>query len=177
MSSRCRALMTIGVGAGTLLALVLAGLFGGVRLNLTPSYPMGIWRIEPLDRDAAVGDLVFICPPETAAFASAFERGYIGRGLCPGGTGPLIKTVAATTGQRVAIAGSVSVDGQPLEHSTVRGADTQGSATPVFLGGTVPVGHLYLHSDYSGSYDSRYFGPISAEGLLGLAQPVLTITP
>jgi len=38
-------------------------------------------------------------------------------------------------------------------------------------------GTLFLHSDFVGSYDSRYFGPLPAEGTLGLAQEVLTFAP
>jgi type IV secretory pathway protease TraF len=53
--------------AGILLALVLviAGAAGGLRINITPSEPLGLWRLVALDRRPAVGDLVFICPPET----------------------------------------------------------------------------------------------------------------
>ncbi|MFZ1812823.1 MAG: conjugal transfer protein TraF, partial [Rhizobiaceae bacterium] len=32
-------------------------------------------------------------------------------------------------------------------------------------------------SDFAGSYDSRYFGPIPGTGLLGRARPVLTFDP
>jgi len=41
-------------------------------------------------------------------------------------------------------------------------------------GGVVPSGYLFLHSSFASSYDSRYFGPVPATGLLGLARPVLT---
>jgi len=44
-------------------------------------------------------------------------------------------------------------------------------------GGVVPLGHLYLHSSFVGSYDSRYFGPVPAEGVLGRAVPVITFGP
>jgi type IV secretory pathway protease TraF len=48
---------------------------------------------------------------------------------------------------------------------------------PVHRGGTVEADALFLHSDFVGSYDSRYFGPLPAEGVLGLAQEVLTFAP
>ena len=44
-------------------------------------------------------------------------------------------------------------------------------------GGIVPKGELFLHSDFVGSYDSRYFGPLPADGILGLARETLTFTP
>lgn len=173
-------LITITVFAGASFAAVTAAWLGGLRINLTPSEPLGLWRIEPIDRAVARGDLVFICPPSTATFAEAFERGYLRRGLCPGGIAPLIKTVAALAGQRVEISadvGAVVVDGRPIAHSTVRKSDGEGRAIKPFTGGIVPTGFVFLHSSFASSYDSRYFGPVPLEGLLGLARPVLVFDP
>lgn len=159
------------------IALFGLGWFGGFRINLTPSYPVGLWRIVSLDRDVETGDLVFICPPQTPAFRLALERGYVRPGLCPGWISPLIKTVVALPGQDVVIGNSVTVDRDPIAHSAIRRTDVEGRVLTAHPGGIVPDGHLHLHSDFAGSYDSRYFGPIPAAGLLGLAQPVLTIEP
>ena len=177
MTRRRRALTILGIGAAAVTGLLALGYVGGLRINLTPSYPLGIWRIVPLDRKVAVGDLVMICPPPTSAFTLARQRGYLRLGLCPGWLSPLIKTVAATQGQRVEIAGAVSVDDLPLANSKMRAADAEGRGLIPFAGGIVPSGHIFLHSDFAGSYDSRYFGPVPAAGVLGLAQPVLTIRP
>jgi conjugative transfer signal peptidase TraF len=165
------------ISGGLLATIVTIGGWGGLRLNLTPSHPLGLWRIVPLGRAAAVGDLVFVCPPRNAVFEQAAARGYLRRGLCSGWVGPLIKIVAAAEGQRVEIGGSVSIDGQPLEHSDVRLIDGEGRALVPWLGGVVPPGHLYLHSSFVGSYDSRYFGPVPAESVLGRAEPILTVGP
>lgn len=177
MTGRRSALATIGIGTAVIFGLAAAGHLGGLRLNLTPSYALGLWRIESLSRPAAVGDMVFVCPPQAPAFALALERGYLRRGLCPGWMSPLIKTVVATQGQRVEIDGAVSVEGTPIVGSEVRHVDAEGRALRPFAGGIVPPGHLFLHSDFAGSYDSRYFGPVPAAGLLGLARPVLTLDP
>lgn len=174
---RVPAIRYAGVAIAGLAAVAAAGWLGGYRINFTPSYPLGLWRIDEIGRGAMVGDLVFICPPVTLDFKIAFERGYIRRGLCPGRFSPLIKTVVATEGQSVDIGDHVSVDGRPLAHSEVRRNDAEGRALSPWPGGTVPSGHLYLHSDFVGSFDSRYFGPVPASGLLGLAVPVLTVDP
>lgn len=175
--SRRPVMVFAGSAFAAIAAVAMAGWFGGYRINFTPSYPLGLWHIEALGRDAVVGDLVFVCPPATPAFATAFERGYIRRGLCPGWFSPLIKTVVATEGQSVDIGDHVSVDGRPLAHSEVRRSDAEGRAVTAWSGGAIPPGNLYLHSDFAGSYDSRYFGPIPAGGLLGLAVPVFTVDP
>lgn len=165
--------------AGGLFAALLAigGGWGGLRLNPTPSHPLGLWRIVPLDRPATIGDLVFVCPPRNVVFEQAAARGYLRRGLCPGWVGPLIKIVAAGEGQMIGIGRSVVIDGRPLANSDLRSVDGEGRALTPWSGGVVPAGHLYLHSDFVGSYDSRYFGPVSAEGVLGRAVPVLTFGP
>ena len=107
----------------------------------------------------------------------ARNRGYLRDGLCAGGYAPLIKTIAATAGQRVAIGRSVSIDGVPLLQSTLIARDGKGRPLAPYPGGTVPHGEVFLHSPFAGSYDSRYFGPLPAAGILGLAQEVITYAP
>lgn len=167
--------MLVGAAGAAFGVLIGAGWLGGYRINLTPSYPLGLWRIEPLGREVAAGDLIFICPPDTAVFRAARERGYLGPGLCPGWLSPLIKTVVAVSGQRVGVGRIVTIDGAPLAHSLVRQADAERRMLVPWEGGVVAPGHLHLHSDFAGSYDSRYFGPVPAGGLLGRARPVLTL--
>jgi len=163
--------------ASVMAALVGIGIICRIRLNLTPSEPLGIWRIEPLSRDPVVGDLVFICTPSTPQFQKAWQRGYLRRGLCAGGFAPLIKTVAALPSQSIAIGDTVRIDGAVLSASRVSKSDGQGRQIVPFSGGIVPPGHLFLHSSFASSYDSRYFGPIPISGLLGLAKPILTFDP
>ncbi|WP_267213739.1 conjugative transfer signal peptidase TraF [Chelatococcus asaccharovorans] len=153
------------------------GGYGGLRINTTPSEPLGLWRIVPLARPLARGDLVFVCPPWTPEFELAFARGYLRRGLCPGGVGPLIKSVAALPGQRIKVGADVRIDDARLAGSALRASDAAGRPLAPFAGGVVPAGRIFLHSSFAGSYDSRYFGPVPADGVLGLAQPVLTLDP
>ncbi|MGO7042130.1 conjugative transfer signal peptidase TraF [Rhizobium acaciae] len=155
------------------IGLCSAAFIGGYRLNLTPSEPLGLWRIEQLRRPAEAGDIVFICPPVTATFEEALIRGYLRRGLCAGGFAPLIKTVVALAGKRVEVGDHVVIDGRPVAASAVRKKDGEGRAIQPFSGGIVPSGTLFLHSSFASSYDSRYFGPVPDSGLLGLARPVL----
>jgi conjugative transfer signal peptidase TraF len=87
---------------------------------------------------------------------------------------PLIKTVAALPGQRVDISDRVHIDGRSVPASSVSGTDGEGRALLPDSGGVVPPHHLFLHSSFASSYDSRYFGAVSDSGLLGLARPVFT---
>ncbi|SES45805.1 conjugative transfer signal peptidase TraF [Rhizobium sp. NFR03] len=174
---RRRLLLFLAGLGGMIAALAAIAYFGGFRLNLTPSEPLGLWRIMALQRPVEVGDLVFICPPPTASFEEVRRRGYVRRGLCPSGFAPLIKTVAALPGQHIEIGANVTVDGKPLASSIVRTSDGEGRPITPFKTGIVPLRNLFLHSSFASSYDSRYFGPIPDTGLLGLARPVLTFEP
>jgi len=175
---RKRRVLLFLTGSAVIISTLAAAAFtGGYRLNLTPSEPLGLWRIEKLQRPVAIGDLVFLCPPMTAVFAEAWRRGYLRRGMCVGGFAPLIKTVAALPGQRVEITDHVLIDDRSIPASSVSGTDGEGRLLLPDSGGVVPPRHLFLHSSFASSYDSRYFGPVPDSGLLGLARPVFTFHP
>lgn len=174
---RRRVLLFLTGAAVVMSALAATGFTGGYRLNLTPSEPLGLWRIEELQRPVSIGDLVFLCPPTTAVFEEARRRGYLRRGLCVGGFAPLIKSVAALPGQRVDITDHVLIDGRSVPASSVSHEDGEGRVLLPDPGGVVPPHHLFLHSPFASSYDSRYFGPVPDFGLLGLARPALTFDP
>jgi conjugative transfer signal peptidase TraF len=175
---RKRRVLLFLTGSAVIISTLAAAAFtGGYRLNLTPSEPLGLWRIEKLQRPVAIGDLVFLCPPTTAVFKAARRRGYLRRGLCPGGLAPLIKSVAALPGQHVDITDHVLIDGRLVPASSVWRTDGEGRAINPDPGGVVPPHHLFLHSPFASSYDSRYFGPVPDSGLLGLARQVLTFHP
>ncbi|MFK4259357.1 conjugative transfer signal peptidase TraF [Agrobacterium tumefaciens] len=177
MSARRNALVILGVGVALIGGIASTFAIGGYRINFTPSYNLGLWQIVALDRDVRAGDRIFICPPDGEAVSLALERHYLPRGLCASGSGPLIKTVAATAGQSVEVGGEVIIDGHPLHSSRVLKADAEGRPMPVYAGGTIPKGEVFLHSEFVGSYDSRYFGPLPSGGILGLAREILTFSP
>jgi len=170
------AAIVVGTTVGALAAFAL-GWIGGLRINLTPSEPLGLWRIVSLDRPAAVGDVVFICPPETATMREARKRGYLRQGLCPVGYAPLIKTIVGVEGQEVEVGIDVRIAAHPLPRSHVSVFDGDGRSLARFSGGLIPAGYVFVHSDFIGSFDSRYFGPIPASGILGLALEVWTYAP
>lgn len=172
-----RAIVVLSMAAVAAILLVVTAIAGGYRINLTPSEPLGLWRIVALDRLAAVNDLVFICPPDTAEMREARARGYLRSGSCPGGVAPLIKTVIAVAGQHAEIGASVTVDGREVSLSSLAQRDGMSRPLAPFPSGTVPPGYVFLYSAFPGSYDSRYFGPVPASGILGLAQEVFTYVP
>lgn len=176
-AQRANAIVLLMVAAFMVGCSVVAAIIGGYRINLTPSEPLGLWRIVALDRPASGGDLVFICPPQTPIMREARERGYLRFGTCPSGVAPLIKTVVAVAGQHVEIGAGVTIDGRPVPFSNLVERDGKGRPMAPYSGGVVPEESVFLHSPFRSSFDSRYFGPLPASGIVGLAQTVLTYAP
>ena len=170
-------MIVLSVGVVIMSLVGAAGWIGGLRVNLTPSEPLGFWQIMPLDGPVVVGEVVFVCPPGTAGMRNALERGYLRRGLCPGGFAPLIKTVVAVAGDVVDLGQSVSIDGKMISGSRIMKKDGMGRDLSAYAGGVVPPGKVFLYSAFPGSFDSRYFGPLPVSSILGLAREVWTFVP
>lgn len=162
-------------GAGLTL-LAATGAIAGIRINTTPSVPMGLWQVKP--GPPARGDIVLICPPDTAVMRGAHAAGYLSGGYCPGGLAPLLKPVAALPGDEVQPSPlGVVVNGRLLPRTAPMQADGSGRLLPVVpqIAVTVPAGEVWLLSSYNkASFDSRYFGPLRAERIIGVARPILT---
>jgi len=113
-----------------------------------------------------VGSIVLVPLPAEAA-ALAAQRGYLPTRI------PLLKRVGAIAPQEVCIAGGiVRIDGVPS--ATVLPADRLGRPLPSWQQCCrLRPGELFLLSVTNpASFDSRYFGPVSAAAVIGVARPV-----
>lgn len=139
-----------------------------VVYNPTDSVPRGWYRVSSIDNAASlhVGSIVLArLPADVAALAG--QRGYLPNGV------PILKRVGAVAPQAVCVRGrTVLVDGEVV--ATARTHD--GAHRPLqtwtrcrFLA----EGELFLLSHMNAaSFDSRYFGPIPASAVLGVARPL-----
>ena len=175
--SRLRARIVLaGLSACGLAALAWAAFVQPLpRLIYNPSdsVPVGWYRVKPLDhratslpRSLSVGSIVLTLLPADAA-ALAAQRGYLPAHV------PLLKRVGAVAPQHVCIvAGQVRIDGVPT--AAALPADRRGRALPSWPHcRPLAEGELFLLSVTNpASFDSRYFGPVSASVLIGVAHPV-----
>ena len=157
--------------------LLLSGLVytAGIRLNTTPSIPVGVYRLtnEPIVK----GAYVLFCPPPTPVFAMAKARGYLGAGFCPGGYGHLMKKIFAVKDDVVSIGtDGVQVNGQLLPLSAPIKADGGGRPLPDYKASWVLGSDevLVMSDSNRGSFDGRYFGPIQRSQIEGVIRPFFT---
>lgn len=167
---------TIRVAAYSLMALGLATA-SGITINWTPSIPVGLWQQTRITGPVRPGDIIRICPPSDPQTQRYVERG----GFCPGNVLPYDKPVAAVAGDIVTTSGrgSLFINGKPFLGSAPLPTDTAGRPLKPYPEGTyvVPVGQVWVISTSNpGSYDSRYFGPLDASGVIGTLTPVLTFS-
>lgn len=154
-----------------LMAMGFACFAAGLRVNTTRSIPVGLYQLS--NTPVGKGEYVIFCPPQTALFDEARERGYIGAGFCPGGYGYMMKRVLAMAGDRVTSGEEgITVNGKPLPESVPRKTDSTGRVLPryPFSDYRLKESELLLMSDVSGtSFDGRYFGPVR-----GVIKPLVT---
>ena len=175
--SRSRALLVLAaLSACGLAALAWAAFVQPLpRLVYNPSdsVAVGWYRVEPLSQRAgslplplSVGSIVLIgLPPDAAALAA--RRGYLPTHV------PLLKRVGAVAPQHVCVFDAlVWIDGVPV--AAVLPTDRLGRPLPSWRQcRQLRPGELFLLSVTNpASFDSRYFGPVSASAVIGVARPV-----
>ncbi|RSE92877.1 S26 family signal peptidase [Achromobacter aegrifaciens] len=141
--------------------------------NPSASVAVGWYRIEPFaprtasrPRPLSVDSIVLMPLPDRAAMLAA-QRGYLPTRV------PLLKRVGAVAPQHVCIvAGQVRSDGVPV--AAALPAARLGRPLPSLqLCRRLQPGELFLLSATNpASFDSRYFGPVSAFAVIGVAHPI-----
>ena len=167
--SRLRArLVLAGLSACGLAALAWASFVHPLpRLIYNPSdsVPVGWYRIAPPDAPRVGSIVLTTLPPDAAALAA--QRGYLPARV------PLLKRVGAVAPQELCSTGRVvRIDGVPS--AAVLPADRWGRPLPSLqLCRRLQPGELFLLSATNpASFDSRYFGPVSASTAIGVAHPI-----
>jgi conjugative transfer signal peptidase TraF len=133
--------------------------------NASASAPIGFYRVFPVTQLHA-GDLVLAIAPQRAR-QLASDRGYLPNGV------PLVKRVAALSGDRVCSEGrSIKINGTAV--AVALAGDRAGRPLADWHGCRVlgPSEIFLLMADVIDSFDSRYFGPVKTDAVVGTLVPL-----
>jgi conjugative transfer signal peptidase TraF len=166
------------VGLVLFVVCLLAAIFqffggAGLRINASPSLPMGLYIVS----DSLDANLVEFCPPEPFANL-AIVRGWRAVGNCPDGAAPLLKPIAAHSGDVVEMsARGMAVNGRLLPNTAPLTRDSKGRPLKPWTFGRYSLGPdtVWVASSYNAqSFDSRYFGPVPVTAIRDHLRPLLT---
>lgn len=154
--------------------LLILGYWLGLKINLSKSYPPGIYKTV-YKNDIEKGDLVIFCPPNNLIMQQALKRKYIQFGFCDGGFYPLLKKVVALEGDIVEINSSVYINNQKIPNSEILTYDGNQNPLPVLKKSRrkLPKSHIFVMSDYyNKSFDSRYFDSVGVNTIINHVKPI-----
>lgn len=168
MTPRQRRLLCVVAGAVLLIGVAACAPWSAwLVYNPSDSAPRGWYAWRPL-RDWQPGTPVFGRLP-TATAQLAHQRGYLPQHL------PILKRIGAVGGQYACVRdGLVRIDSRVV--GLVRQRDGAGRPLPAWPGCRILAsGEVFLFaSDHPASFDSRYFGPVGRDAILGEAVPLWT---
>jgi len=167
-------ILKITIGSIIALALPFTLIYQlGYRINLSESYPKGIYQTIP-KKTIEYGDFIMFCPKNSPLMQEALNRNYILPGTCDGGYYPLLKKVVGLEGDKIEIKDYVTINGKKQKRSKLYKKDPKGNLlpSPKEKNFRVKKGTMFLMSDYHElSFDSRYIGAIEMNQTLSLMRP------
>jgi type IV secretory pathway protease TraF len=133
-------------------------------INESPSLPPGLY-MRAFGAQPALGAIVAVSPPPST-------RPYLQSLGLPSEV-VLLKRVAASGGDLVCADGTTVTAGERVV--IARAYDRSGRSLPKWEGcAPLGPGEIFLLGDTAASFDSRYFGPVSRETVVGVFAEVFT---
>ena len=165
---------TIVIASSTsLFALFAITGTAGIRINATPSLPVGLY----VEADAN-SKLIEFCPVGPSAWLAA-NRGYRTAGDCPDGASALLKPIIAKAGDIVELtAAGIFVNAHFVPNTAPLSLDTKHRPLEHFPYGRYVVAQeeVWVASSYNArSFDSRYYGPVPIYRIREHLKPLLTL--
>lgn len=167
MTGRAAILLTTLAACALVVSMIAAKRAPRYIWNASASAPIGLYRLEPVDR-LLVTELVAVEPPEPLA-AFLESRRYLPSGV------PLLKQVLALPGQTVCREElTITIDKGAVGQA--RTNDSHGRPLPSWQGcHVIADDEVFLMNWHSAdSLDGRYFGVLPESAIIGKAKPVWT---
>lgn len=149
----------------------------GYTLNVSPSIPLGIYKMEAITKELQEGDLVEVQIPEDLLEIMK-ERGYKAKTK-----NQIVKTflkyIRGTPGDEIILettklklGKTITKNGEVLGIALYR--DTYGQSFSLPDRFIVQKGEYFIMGEHYKSYDSRYFGPVDGIYITRKAIPIWT---
>ena len=136
--------------------------------NFTASVPIGLYRIG--DTPPQPGDLVAL-DPTGAAKSALMSFGVLAKDRL------LLKPIVAHAGDTVC-RHSLTVTVNGFLAAKARPRTREGRLLPEWGGcWRLASSEIFLLAPHPDSFDSRYFGPVGLQDVIGVAHPLLTFLP
>lgn len=156
--------------AGAVVASAIGSAWAtGWRVNLTPSEPVGVYRMMPVAAGTVIrrGDLISFCPPVKL-------EPFMVSGSCPNSGAPFLKEVVGVPGDVVDVtAAGVTINGRmlPMSRPIAHPKDWPGLMLPVDSGVTkLGSGQYWTYGSGlpKDSFDSRNWGVVERAEVLAV---------
>ena len=139
-----------------------------LKINFTSSMPIGIYQ-KVDNKTFHRGDWVSVCLPKSIA-REGLDKGYLVRGFCGSGTMPVLKMIIAVPSDDVELTEKTITVNDKTYLAPHQAIDHLGNHVHQFI----KNGHyhsteywLYGICNTEHSWDSRYYGAIGREHIMG----------
>lgn len=171
MQANKKNMILVGALVGVFTIITASFFFFDLRINLSESYPLGLYKELGESGETTKGTLVLFCPPKNEVFDYALKQGWLLQGECESGSIPLIKKVVAVEGDKVTISNTryVFINGMKQKNSNIY------KLPYITKSQTLQKNEVFLMSDFSKtSFDARYFGALNKSVIITPVEPIYT---
>lgn len=155
-------------------SIIFLCVFFNLRLNTNPSIPVGIYQLQK--KSPQKNDYVSFCPPTNSIFIMAIKRGYLQQGYCFNKTLPMMKKIIAVQGDTIHIGqNGIYVNNQIIKDSQPYKVDGNNQPLPqLTIKNYILKNNEFLMFGENNlrSFDSRYFGTIHEQQIIGVLKPI-----
>lgn len=149
----------------------------GIRFNYTESMPIGFYK-QTHETTIHDGDLVAVCLPNKIA-EIGLKNHYLAHGSCNNRSTPVLKKVIAIPGDAVLLNNQFMTVDDISYPATRQYKDSHDLPVKKFIhNGSykhIQIYWLYGANDPAHSWDSRYYGGVTRQHIIGVYKPLLLL--
>lgn len=144
-------------------------------------FPYKVWFIDKTDKEPGIGDFIAFRTPQKAVYVPehkvwikrVFAAGEGQIDVTPADSNTSVCAEINGVNRELPVKAYVRVtSGMNQQFFTAFAADSLGRPLPIINSQVIPSGYYYTYSPAVRSYDSRYWGLVRKDEILGKAHPL-----